>query len=61
MRNPDDRNLAFECLRLAAQNGYQTSPSEVIAAAERYYAFASGDDADERLAAVLRATLAKWL
>lgn len=52
MRNPDERALAFECLRLAAQNGYQTAPSEIIAAAERYFAFATGDDAREKLAAV---------
>lgn len=38
-----DRDLALECLRLAA-GGSDNSPEGVVNAARQYYAFATGED-----------------
>lgn len=48
MRNPEEREVALECLRLAvaAQSG------EPVEVAERFFAFVVGDDARAKLDAV---------
>lgn len=59
MRNPDEQQLALECLRLAHGNG-ETGWEFVIRRAEQYHAFVTGRDADDAKAklAVVREAVA---
>lgn len=50
MRNQSEVVVAAQCLDLA--HDPNASPEEVVARAERYFAFIMGDDSKEKLAAV---------
>ncbi len=53
MRNPDEAELAFRCLKLAVSSSYSTDP---VADAGRFLAFVLGEeDAAAKLAAVREA------
>lgn len=53
-RNPQEREIAFQCLQLALGQG-PSHPDNIIGEAERYFAFVTGDDAADKLKAVREA------
>lgn len=50
-RNHEDARIALDCLALA-QGAPGVMAHEIVELAGRYYAFATGDDAADKLAAV---------
>lgn len=50
MRNPDDRALAFECLRLANDPG--RTPGEVVERATDFFEFVTEDESAKALRTV---------